>query len=186
MKAPQSIECENARKLIDLAVTGDLIADEEALLNAHLVECKDCRRRMATRKALWQNYPVGVYPSRELLQKTLASVAKARKPRLRSILALRPSVASVAASVLIIVGALYAFGLLPFQRNGDQALVDRMIALQNKYPDHIVTMDIDRKTIQVTPKSVATPPVLPASGPWIDNSASPARRDGTIPVMFVH
>ena len=193
MKAPRNIECENARKLIDLAVTGDVSADEGAVLNAHLVECEDCRRRLAARKALWENYPVGVYPSGELLQKTLASVANARKPTPRSILSLRPSLASLAASVLIVVGALYAFGLLPVQRSGgnrgetlakisDEALIERLIALQEKHPDQVFAIDMDTKTIQVRTNFTSLQPAVPTGGSRIGDAEGPR----TVPVTFVH
>ena len=189
MKAPRNIECENARKLIDLAVTGDLTADEEALLNAHLVECEDCRRRMATRKALWRNYPVGAYPSSELLQMTLASVARVRKPKRLSIFSLRPSVASLAASVLILIGALYAVGLLPFQgkhRNTGEGLVETMISWEKQFPEYDFAADIDNHTIQVARKSTLPLPAMRTGNPSIDNATGPPRPDGTMPVTFVH
>jgi len=193
MKAPRNTECENARKLIDLAVTGDLSAGEEALLNAHLVECEDCRRRLAARKALWENYPVGVHPSGDLLQRTLASVANARKPKSRSILSLRPSLASLAASVLIVVGALYAFRLLPVQRSGgnrdqtlvensDEALIQKLIELQEKHPGLVFAADMETESIQVMSKSTSQPRVVPTGGSWIGDTKGPR----TMPVMFVH
>jgi len=193
MKAPRNIECENARKLIDLAVTGDLSADDAAVLNAHLVECEDCRRRLAARKALWENYPVGVHPSGELLQKTLASVAKARKPKRRSILSLRPSLASLAASVLIVIGALYAFRLLPVQRTGgnrgqvtaeisDEELIQKLMELDKRYPSLAFAADMETKRIQAMSKPLSQPDVMPTGGSRIGDSKGPR----TVPVRFVH
>ncbi|MFH0965585.1 MAG: zf-HC2 domain-containing protein [Planctomycetota bacterium] len=103
MKTPSDINCEDARAWIDLAVTGDLPQEERGALDSHLAVCQECARRFATRQALWEYYPAGIFPTEGLIARTLARAGKRRVKRLAwNATPLRTAVATLAAAALLV------------------------------------------------------------------------------------
>ena len=203
MKPQPNTECENVRSMIDLAATGDLPAEDRAILDAHLTKCPACERRLATRRALWDTYPVGVHPSPQLIQRTLSSVRQSAPPRrVRSIRTLRPMVVgTLAASALLLVGLIYVFNSAwnapaetdvvqtsgPVAQGGaarqNDALLSKVKAMLEEYPNHTLAID-DQGTITLAPKQRAVPV---RSGPSLaDNVQEEPTQDGIHLAHFVY
>ena len=197
MKPQPNTECENVRSMIDLAATGDLPAEDRSILDAHLAECPACERRLATRRALWDNYPVGVYPSPQLIQRTLSSVRQSAPPRrARSIGTLRPrTVGTLAAAALLLVGLIYVFNSAwngpaetdvvqtpgPVAQN--DALLSKVKAMLDEYPERTLAID-DQGTITLAPKQRAVPARSGTS--LADNVHEEPTQDGIQLAHFVY